>query len=396
MSEIARYRIPKTEAWKQLIELGREKGAEHILDVFRSRQAEPDGFSENIRQEYGRVFSQSRIIKTQEDLKDVIDFDSNKYQITKGYNKSYGVSAKASDGNSWIYNTNYAVSLEWRLRGLEKPDSGWTKQWLDKLTKDITLPDIQFKENKKRPVVVALGDIHVGAIMEEDELYPEYNKKIAEQSLAKIAAQVNILYPDRDVYYIIGGDVIESFTGKNHKNTWKTIELHGAKAALCAFDLLYKLFQSTDGFKKAYMVGGNHDRISSSNEDDTQGQVLELISGVFDRTTNINIEFDPLYLSFNVDGIQYIIHHGDKRLSKKKGSEMVLDYGSSDCYNVILGFHSHHFDVVEDTKKYRSIVVPSIVKATAFAKEIGVHAPSGYATFESAYSGFTNMQILSI
>jgi hypothetical protein len=394
--KLFRPKLPRTEAWKQVIDVIREEGPKRALSLLTERMQYEDGETELIKQEYGKVYSQSRIIKTQDDLKEVIDFDEDKYRVTKGYNKSWGVSAKSADGNSFIYNTNYAVTLEWKLRGLERPDTSWTDAWLKEFCKGVRFPEIEYRDNSLRPLVVALGDIHIGAITEGDELVPDYNKEIAEQSLIKLATYINNMFPDRDVYYMIGGDIIESFSGKNHKNSWKTLELHGAKAALHAFDLLYKLFQSTKGFKKAFLVGGNHDRISSSNEDDTRSQVAELVAGMFHRTSNVDIEYDSLYIATEIDGIRYILHHGDKRLSSKNGAEMVLDYGDSTKYNVIIGFHKHKLEVIEDTLKYRKITVPPIVKSTEFAKEIGAHSPSGFAAIEAMFDGRTTLQIVNI
>ena len=130
----------------------------------------------------GRVYSQSRIIKSEEDLKKEINFNEEKYLITNGRQESWGVSGKTRDGNHWIYNTNYLVELKWKLRGLEKPDNAWTKKWLNELTEDISLPDYEFKDYKKRPIVVALGDIHTGAIIEGDELIPDYNVDVTAKS----------------------------------------------------------------------------------------------------------------------------------------------------------------------------------------------------------------------
>lgn len=385
------------EFWGKIQDLADEYSWDELEDlletVYETNQTPKD---EKVSSTYGKVYAQSRIIKSVEDLKKEINFNDEKYVITDGKNESWGVSGKTRDNNNWIYNTNYLVELKWKLRGLEKPDNAWTEKWLDDLTEDVQLPDYQYKIPDNKPVVVALGDIHTGAIIEGDELIPDYSVDIARESLAKVATKVNLLYSHRPIHYLIGGDIIESFTGKNHKNTWKTIELHGAKAALEAFDLLRQLFYSTDNFQKAYLVGGNHDRISSSNKDDTQGQVAELIAGFFKRTTNIDIDFDPLFISVEIDGVQYIIHHGDKNFSKRKGSEIVLERGNSNLYNVIVGFHWHHFKIDEDKLKLIKLTSPAINKATQYSKEIGKHSPSGFMVFETNEEGFAQPRVIRV
>lgn len=383
--------------WGTIQDLIEEYGIDEIEDLLDTvYYGEQRPKNEKVSKKYGKVYAQSRIIKSVEDLKKEVDFDEEKYVITDGKNESWGVSGKTSDNNNWIYSTNYLVELKWKLRGLEKPDNAWTDKWLDQLTEDLRFPDYNYSNLDNRPVVVGLGDIHTGAVIEGDELIPDYSVDIARESLSKVAIKVNEEYPNQPIHYLVGGDVIESFTGKNHKNTWKTIELHGAKAALEAFDLLNKLFHSTSNFQKAYLVGGNHDRITSSNKDDQQGQVAELIAGMFDRTTNIDIEFDPLFISTEIDDVRYILHHGEKGFSKRKGSEIVLDYGDSNKYNVILGFHWHRFKIEEDSLQFIKLTSPAINKGTQFSKKIGKHSPSGFTVFEANEEGFAQPRVIRV
>lgn len=390
---IFRPRLPDEPNFHEILDYIKKYGSEQVKESLEELYGEGDN-DYTINQEWGKVYSQSKIIKSVDDLKEAVDFDDEKFQVLDGQHTSWGVSAKTKDGSSWIYNTNYRVYLKWKLRGLEKPDISYMKEWLQDVKQDVELPEYEYKEEKK-PVVVSLGDLHIGVYFEGDGLHHDYNRDIAAKKLSRIVEMVNKMYPDRDIHYVIGGDLIESFTGKNHADMWKHIEMHGAKAAFEAFKLLKEMFMKTNNLRKVYMVGGNHDRITSDNNDDKTGQVAELLYLLFNETTNIDCEFDPHHIQTTIDGVSYIIAHGDKKFSNKKASEVIVDYGVPNIYNVIIEFHRHKFEVTEDKLKFRKVTTPSIVSSTNHGKDMGLNSPSGFIVYENV-NGYTSMQIIPL
>ncbi|HSH25137.1 MAG TPA: hypothetical protein VLA13_06330, partial [Massilibacterium sp.] len=147
-------------------------------------------------------------------------------------------------------------------------------------------------------------------------------------------------------------------------------------------------------FVDVEIVGGNHDRISSSNQDDKEGQVAYLISGMLERLgKGIDTNFDPLLLTSNHDGIQYICTHGDKRISKKDANQMVLEYGDQSCFNVMLTAHRHDEKIIENTIKFKSIQIPAVCSPNNYAVRNGWTSSSGFVILEK--TPFKNVTVHS-
>lgn len=384
--------------WWEIVNNIKDLGIDEAKKLFNDEPDEEGQFKFNSEEE--TISSEGTKIKTLDQLKEHAEINEEKWLVDKYIENSWGVSGKAKVpkihngevyfSEQWIYSTNFQVKAWLKRRGLEEPDGSWTEKWMKELTDDLTLPNKQYQDYEGKPIVIAIGDLHTGAVTEDAKVVPDYNIDVCRDSLAKVVWVCNNIYKNRPVYFLVGGDLIETFTGKNHKDTWKAIELHGAKAALEAFKLLRDLFMQVEGFQKAYMVSGNHDRISSSNADDTDGQVVELLHGIFQETTNIETIYDPLILSPKIDGVQYVMNHGHKGIKKRSGEQIVLDYGDSTCFNMIVEFHKHHRYLEEDTYNFRRMICPSIVKSTKFSQGLGVNSRSGFVAFEANETGSVN------
>lgn len=389
----------EADAWWPIVERIRNLGVEQAEKLLEEPEPDEQGkLKFNSKDE--TISSEGTKIKTLDQLKRHGDINEDKWMVDKYIENSWGVSGKKKVpmvynddvyfSSDWIYSTNWQVKAWLKRRGLEEPDKSWTKKWLKEITQDLTLPDKQYIDYEGKPAVVSLGDLHIGAVTEDTKVVPDYNVEACRESIQKIAWICNNVYADRPIYFLIGGDLIETFTGKNHKDTWKAIELHGSKAALEAFKILRDLFMNVDGFQKALLVSGNHDRISSSNKDDSDGQVVELLHGIFQETTNIETEYDPLIISENIDGVNYIMDHGHQGIKKKSAERIVLDYGDSKVFNQIVEFHDHHRDIEEDAYNVRRMKCPSIVKSTEFSQRMGLNSRSGFLVYEANDSGSTN------
>lgn len=376
-----RPRLPDISSWKKVIDIIKEIGPDELISILKSSDRKVEFNSKNDTIQY----MGSRVTNL-DDLKEHGKINTDKWEISKYIENFWGNDL----------NPNWQVKAWLQRKGLEEPDKSWTKKWLDELIDDMELPEVPISKLKKDPIVVVIADLHIGVINRDDRVVPTYNKEVCFETVISAMDYVNEHFPDRPVHLMVLGDLIESFTGKNHKGTWKQIELHGAKAAFAAFDVLKAGIKRLDNFQKLYLISGNHDRVTAHREADEEGQVTELVYGIFKRITNIPVVYDPMVLSVNIDDIQYIMLHGHQSLAKKKAAEIVQQYGSSDCFNLIMNGHKHHKEFIEDTYKARYIRHPSIVTGTPFSLRIGENSRSGFAIHEKSKCGSVDSHFIDL
>jgi len=367
------------EAWERLVDLGREHGSADILQralrTFNNEKQQLD-----VKQDGTDyiISSESERVKTKEDLIAESGIDEAEYNIYRYIT------------NKWDQHSVerglvelYQVKLWMERLYPQKPDPEWLDNWMNKLSKKTNFEKPILDTPKPgKPLILALADLHTGGFSEGEVLIPDYNVEEVRKRLHYIAEVVNDY--DRPVHIKLLGDLIESFTGKNHKNTWKQIELHGMEAALVAYDILREFILKLKNFASIEIIGGNHDRISSHWAEDKQGQVAYLVEGLLSRhIDNIDSQFSPILINSVHDDISYIVSHGDKKISKKDSSELVLKHGKQDLYNVLLHAHGHEEKVMKNTRKLRVHQIPPVCTPNQYAVESGYDGASGFVLVES-------------
>lgn len=361
-----------TTEWEQIIDTIREIGTEEALRRIQDFHSGKVVFNSSD----DSVEINTRRIINLDDLLEHAQVNPEKWLVEKHVLNKWEVGAKDTDGNI-VVEPLYQVKAWLKLRGFEAPDDNWTQKWLDRLKIRSTLKKIAIPQVQGKPLIVVIADLHIGrlgATVEE-----AYNYNIAQQRLQQISSS---LPTDRPIYVFCLGDVIESFTGKNKPDTWKQIEMHGAKVALHAYDLLEAFFASIPNFQECWFVGGNHDRITDSKQDDDDAQVLEIIQGVFERRGEFKTHFDPSLCTVAVDGVYYILTHGDKKLSKLSGANMVVEHGDTSMFNCMLYAHYHHKQLVEESGKFTKRIVPPIVSQSKYEYINGWASNPGFLTLE--------------
>lgn len=283
----------------------------------------------------------------------------------------------------WIKDKGQTTDItgDFKRKGFARPDNTFTEKWLDELAGKVSpTPPTQFIPGSDKPLVVVIADTHIGALTEDMKLMPDYNAEICREYLHQVAAEVNAY--DRPVVVFHLGDIIESFTGKNKPDVWKRIEMHGAEVALKAYDILDEFFDKLNHFQQCFFLGGNHDRITNSAEDSTEGEVAELVHGIFQRVGKYITHFDKLILTPEVDNIKYILTHGDKRITNQETTKTIWEYGSQDKFNLVLSAHFHHRKFHEEGINYRNLTVPPIVTGNDFEERNGYTSSAGFLIVE--------------
>jgi len=168
--------------------------------------------------------------------------------------------------------------------------------------------------------VLCLADLHIGADIQKLAKTQDFNYKTVIEYLRQIADKVNQRGYEK-VSIIFLGDFIESFTGLNHINSWKSMGkgLYGHHVVILAYEIVRDFLASVNNLTNVYMVAGNHDRSTSDAKHDNEGDVAGLLSYMVKQSylnSNVNVEFSSIILNRMIDGIFYVMthnHHGVKK-----------------------------------------------------------------------------------
>lgn len=244
-------------------------------------------------------------------------------------------------------------------------------------------------KTERRWIVATIADLHIGSRVENLALTPDYSPEKVRHLLDQIARRINDTHAS-DVTLVFMGDLIESFTGMNHQNTWHNVEyaMIGARLIKETMSVIEEFVAKVDNVRQILCVGGNHDRIPASKKDDPRGQVAEIVFYMLGRLYGgeIEIRYEDLVMSQQIDGMQYVVTHGD-RAAVRDGRQAVIDYGDSKLFNVILTAHVHSRRVNEDQKSYRWYAVPPVFTGNQYSEDNGWHARPGFQTFENDGQG---------
>ena len=242
---------------------------------------------------------------------------------------------------------------------------------------------------ERKWLVVPIADLHIGARVENLKLAPDFSPEQARHNLGVIADKINAAGAT-DVTLAFMGDLIESFTGMNHANSWHQIEygMIGAKVIREAMSIIEEFVTKVNNVREILGISGNHDRITASNKEDNRGQVAEIIFYMLNRLYGnvVRVEYEDLIMSRQIDGIQYVLAHGDKKVIRE-GKQAVLDHGDSKLFNVILTAHLHHRQVIADERTFRWIGLPSVFSGNRYSEENAWNARPGFQTFENDGTG---------
>ena len=241
------------------------------------------------------------------------------------------------------------------------------------------------KQKSSKECIAVLADLHMGARVEEMRLTPEFNPEKLKARLDDIADQIN----ERgcsDVDAMILGDIIESFTGTNHKGMWKEIEYGyiGAKVIKEAVTAIENFAMRVINLRSMTILAGNHDRYSPDWKEDRKGEIAEIIAWALQKSmgsaVKINFAFD--FAPVQIGKLAVIGMHGHKK-GPKDVRQAVIDskLDNADNYVIVSG-HLHSRHVKEDTYKYRWIVSPSVFSGNSYSEDNGFTAQPGFLFIE--------------
>lgn len=248
-------------------------------------------------------------------------------------------------------------------------------------------------------VVITLADLHNGARIENIQNTHDFNPAILEKYLDTMAHQINSQGYEH-VNIALVGDLIESFTGLSHKNSWKGIEYgyYGSTVVIKTVEMLSRFISKVNNVKRLIGVNGNHDRGTSDNKEDTKGEIGTLIFYMLKQIYSDKIEVlhHEEVISIEIDGIQYIIAHGHLGEVKKGAAKIIIEYGNSRLFNLILTGHLHSRIISDDGRNFRHLWCPSLFTGNRYSKQLGFSSTAGYLRIVNNGDGKPNISDVSL
>lgn len=343
-------------------------------------------------------------------LEEAIEFfevDTTKWEVERFIVNSWDVT-----GTVLGKRTNYQVKV------YLKPREETTEEVVVKLN-DILEKYVPKNINitKGSGVITAnFADFHIGAEIKNLTRTKDFDIKILADYLYSSAELINS-HNAQSVVVNLHGDFFESISGLNHLDSWKSIGtgMFGANVIILANELLGSaLLSNINNLKEVNIVSGNHDRISASNKEDQYGEGAKLLAWVLQKDfPKLNINFNPLILVREIDGINHILTHGHHGISKKDLSKVVMDYGNNKIFNLWTEGHLHsrktkkvlktqiatydEVDVVElDDLKYRKITLGPMFTGNFFSESLGYAGHAGVIVTENNGKGIPHIHDYTI
>jgi hypothetical protein len=339
-------------------------------------------------------------IHTLEQLLQVCEIDTSVWTVYDLKCNAWGVSSWKNGGQK-EYGTNYQVTAKMRRRELDVEE-----------TFEQLVPLL--KEYKPRPLsqnvlvnpggkhggvgVLSVADFHLGADIKDLIRTRNFNPEILMDYLHAVADRVNREKYEKVVVNILG-DLVESITGLNHLSTFKSLGqgMWGANVLIQSYVMIRDHFlASIQNLSEVNMVAGNHDRITPSKDIDNMGEGANIVAFMLQQHygDSLDINFHPLLINKEIDGMFYILTHGDKGLSKKHPTKLVADFGDNEMFNLILEGHLHSLAkkktvrrsqvdyqdvslVSIDDMNYRQHTIPPLFTGNYWSESMGFASTAG-------------------
>jgi predicted phosphodiesterase len=248
---------------------------------------------------------------------------------------------------------------------------------------------------------LVISDLHVGSYIDGLVKTKDYSIPILVDYLEQTAYKVN-KNNAKKVNVLCLGDLIESFTGLNHKNSWKGLQkgMIGAEVVKFTAKILHeKLLSKINNLGFIQIVAGNHDRLTSDKAEDVDGGAADLVAFALELM-GYEVEFHPTVISSQIDGINYILLHGHKGISKKTTEQICWMYGVQGMFNVILEGHLHSYvqklstsqrnqykTVKDDSTDTLRMHCRSYFTGNGFSEDLGYTSNAGYTIIRNNGKG---------
>jgi predicted phosphodiesterase len=314
--------------------------------------------------------------------------DTSKWTVERWKFNSWDVTSKEGK------RTNYQVTVWFKAKD-EKQEEIFENFYtqIKAQLRHREIPQINLLEKDHKVGVIPLADFHIGAYIRGLLNTQNYDIDTVVNMLDEVAIEIN-KQGYSEVHIALLGDIIESFTGTNHENTFKSIGFgqYGFNVFISAYEILENFLGKINNLVKVYGVSGNHDRHTASNKLDTEGDVLKGLMYFLDQRLEVEVQYHPLVINAVIDGISYVLTHGHHGLARKSIEKIILDYGIQGMYNVVLQGHWHKRGnkkpvitntetIYSDSALYMGVICPSLFTGNFFSEALGYTSNAGFLQF---------------
>ena len=257
-------------------------------------------------------------------------------------------------------NELYAVNVKFKPKDM-------TEEYVQEIKDEVLswVPQKIAAKPGKGVGVINLADFHIGADIKDLLRTLNFDINILQNRLADIANEVNSRGYS-EVHVNMVGDFIESFTGLNHLNSWRSMDkkMVGSNVVIIATRILVNFLSSINNLAGVNMVSGNHDRTTPDSKIDNVGEVAGLLAYTLGLQLDVDIEYHPFLISKEIDGMWYVITHGHSAASQKDAGKLLFEHGNNRMYNLLILGHTHSRKTEKVYKKqfytYESVQVVSL------------------------------------
>lgn len=277
---------------------------------------------------------------------------------------------------------------EWQTRDV-KTGGGWvhyrnskayglSEQDIDRVSSKLSKAKFSAKARDGSGVgIVDISDLHTGAVLKyavETIKTPGFDLAILTEYLSEAVSIINS-YKFKEVHLFLPGDIVETFTAFNHRDTWKNVQAFQGSVTILAYQVIKAIIASVSNIKCVYMVEGNHDRLTADKEGNSRKGIAEIISYFLNENGDVEVKYHPWMIAEEIDGMYHICTHGDHKPFAK--NDFWFRYGKQGIYNVLRTGHYHGFNVLRQTQDNLHYQCPSIFTGNFFSESIGFDAVPG-------------------
>lgn len=263
--------------------------------------------------------------------------------------------------------------------------------------------------------VLNIADLHIGAEVSNLIRTPDYNIEILISHLDRIVNTINS-HGYGQVHVNMVGDYFESISGLNHLNTFKSLGrgMYGSRVIILAATIIGNMLSKINNLTNVNLISGNHDRLTPQSDIDNEGGAAELLSHILSlKLSGVKFTYHTYLLNPVIDGMCYILTHGNFKIDKKDIGKIVTLYGDNTMYNLWLSGHVHtrqtekttirrtlefstYVAVSSDEASYRKIVLPPVFTGNFYSETLGYTSTGGCVITENNGNGKPNVYDYSL
>lgn len=237
-----------------------------------------------------------------------------------------------------------------------------------------------FSPSKSKRMIVALTDLHIGALVDTD--INTYNFEIAKDRLSRFA---NKVISKAKYNGVVNIDVVNCGDVVEHSNMRYGQAFHSeftySEQLVKASDVIIKFLVALakEGFHISYAgFAGNHDRVNDKDKnidgDHAVKPINHIVKTFVDNASIHNITYvqakDYSHSLLNVNGANFKFVHGD--LDSFKDENLVAKHSVMDGvdYDAVVMGHYHHFREIEVGMSKQIIMFGSLKGADEYSEKI--------------------------